>query len=522
MRVLVTGATGYIGGRLVPYLLAEGHEVRCAVRSPDKLATRTWRDKVEVVRVDLLDPSTLDGACEGVDAIHYLVHAMDGEGDFESRDRQAAENLRDAAAAAGVQRIVYLGGLGHDSERELSKHLRSRQEVGRVLADGPVAVTEIRAAIIIGSGSASFEMLRHLVEVLPVMTTPRWVDTKCQPIAIRDVLHYLVAVLDVDEAAGEILEVGGPEALTYRELMHVYADVAGLRRRVIIPVPVLTPRLSSLWVGLVTPLPTGLARPLVDSLVNEVVADDQRIRELIPRDNMPPRQALELAMTRVQDLDVDTTWASAGRPGGARSLPEDPRPEDPSWSGGTVLSDDQVVRSAASPEELYRTIKTLGGTTGYFSPRWMWEARGLIDKMFGGFGLRRGRRHPHDLAVGEAIDFWRVEMMDPPHRLLLRAEMKLPGEAWLEFTIKPRGEGSVMRQRARFHPRGLFGRVYWYGLLPFHTLIFPGMARKIARAAESGTVVDPAADDAPATDEAPAADEGSVPADRVTARPPRR
>lgn len=485
MRVLVTGATGYIGGRLVPELLAAGHEVRCAVRSPDKLATRTWRNRVEVVRVDLLDPSTLDEACAGIDAIHYLVHAMDGEGDFESRDRAAAENLRDAAVAAGVQRIVYLGGLGHDTDQQLSKHLRSRQEVGRILAEGPIPVTEIRAAIIIGSGSASFEMLRHLVEVLPVMTTPRWVDTKCQPIAIRDVLYYLVAVLEVDEAAGEILEVGGPTALTYRQLMHVYADVAGLRRRVILPVPVLTPRLSSLWVGLVTPLPTGLARPLVDSLVNEVVADDGRIHELLPRENVPPRRALELALTRVQDLDVATTWASAGRPGGARSLPEDPRPEDPTWSGGTVLSDDQVVASSASPEQLFRTIKTLGGTTGYFSPRWMWELRGFIDKLVGGIGLRRGRRHPHDLAVGEAVDFWRVETMEPPHRLLLRAEMRLPGEAWLEFTVRPRGEGSVLRQRARFHPRGLFGRAYWYGLLPFHSLIFPGMARKIARTAEA-------------------------------------
>lgn len=513
MRVLVTGATGYIGGRLVPYLLEAGHEVRCAVRTPDKLATRAWRDQVEVVRVDLLDASTLDAACEGIDAIHYLVHAMDGEGDFESRDRQAAENLRNAAAAAGVQRIVYLGGLGHDAQHRLSKHLRSRQEVGRVLADGPVPVTEIRAAIIIGSGSASFEMLRHLVEVLPVMTTPRWVDTKCQPIAIRDVLHYLVTVLDVGEAADGILEIGGPEALTYRELMHVYADVAGLRRRVILPVPVLTPRLSSLWVGLVTPLPTGLARPLVDSLVNEVVADDRRIHTLIPRDNMAPRAALELAMNRVQDLDVATTWASAGRPGGARSLPEDPRPEDPTWSGGTVLSDEQVVRSAASPEQLYRTLQTLGGTTGYFSPRWMWEARGLIDKLVGGIGLRRGRRHPHDLAVGEVVDFWRVEAMDPPHHLLLRAEMRLPGEAWLDFSIRPHGEGCVMRQRARFHPRGLFGRAYWYGLLPFHTLIFPGMARKIARAAELET--------GPAVREESAARARSGADDDVTVPPPR-
>ncbi len=502
MKVLVTGATGYIGGRLVPNLLAAGHEVRCAARTPAKLAGRSWHDDVEVVEADLFDPASLKAACEGIDAVHYLVHAMDGTGDFEARDRRAAENLRDAAAAAGVSRIVYLGGLGSADGAPLSKHLRSRHEVGRILADGPVPVTELRAAVIIGSGSASFEMLRHLVEVLPIMTTPKWVDTRCQPIAIRDVTHYLVKVLSVEETAGEVLEIGGPEVLTYREMMHTFASVAGLRRRIVLPVPVLTPRLSSLWVGLVTPLPTGLARPLVDSLVNEVIVTDDRIDELVPHEPIPLRRAIELALTRVQDLDVATTWASAGRPGNgpppgygesasrraasraAGTLPEDPRPEDPSWSGGTVLTDERTVRCGAPPEELFRTVSSLGGKVGWHSPRWMWELRGLIDKLAGGIGVRRGRRHPTQLALGEAVDFWRVEALDPPTLLRFRAEMKLPGEAWLEFRIQPHGSGSLLRQRARFHPRGLVGRLYWYILLPFHVLIFPRMARSIARQAE--------------------------------------
>ena len=490
MKVLVTGSTGYIGGRLVPALLDAGHEVRCAVRTPAKLANRPWRDDVEVVSADLFDRASLRAACEGMDAVHYLVHAMDGEGDFEQRDRDGAENLRVAAEDAGVGRIVYLGGLGSSDGAPLSKHLRSRQEVGRVLADGPVPVTELRAAVIIGSGSASFEMLRHLAEVLPAMVTPRWVDTRCQPIAIRDVLDYLVAVLDVEETADKVLEIGGPEVLTYREMMHTYASVAGLRRRLIVPVPLLTPRLSSLWIGLVTPLPTGLARPLVDSLVNEVIVTDPLIDELVPRDTMPLRQAIELALSRVQDLDVATTWASAGGAGAsterhdAGAVPEDPRPEDPAWAGGTVFADEQVVACHAPPAAVFQTVSALGGRTGWHSPRWMWELRGLVDKLIGGIGVRRGRRHPEQLSVGEAVDFWRVEALEPPTLLRLRAEMRLPGEAWLEFRIRPHGDHSLLEQRARFHPRGLLGRAYWWALLPFHGLIFPRMARSIARAAE--------------------------------------
>jgi uncharacterized protein YbjT (DUF2867 family) len=490
MRVLVTGATGYIGGRLVPPLLARGHTVRCGVRSPAKLDDRTWRPDVEVARLDVLEPDTLTAACTDVDVVYHLVHSMDGEAGFADRDRRAAANVRDAAAASGVQRIVYLGGLGRDDDEDLSDHLRSRHEVGRILASGPVPVTELRAAIIIGSGSASFEMLRHLVEVLPVMTTPKWVSTRCQPVAVRDVLEALCRVIEVPESAGARYEIGGPDVLTYAELMQTYAEVAGLRRRIILPVPVLSPQLSSLWIGLVTPLPTGLARPLVDSLVNEVVVRDDAFQRTLPQPMTGVAESLRLALSRIQDLDVATTWASAGGHGSERSTgssdhPEDPLPEDPSWSGGTVYTDRRVVRSAAPAEALFTAVTAIGGVRGYHSARLLWEVRGLLDKLVGGIGLRRGRRHPVHLAVGEVVDFWRVEALERPDLLRLRAEMKLPGEAWLEFRIRPDGAGSILDQRARFHPRGLWGRLYWVALVPFHGLIFPRMARELARDAEA-------------------------------------
>jgi uncharacterized protein YbjT (DUF2867 family) len=501
MRVVVTGATGYIGGRLVPELLARGHEVVCAVRTPAKLDGRPWREQVEVAEIDVFDPDSLRPAFEGADAVYFLVHSMDGEGDFAERDRAAATNLRDVAADAGVGRLVYLGGLGRESD-DLSEHLRSRHEVGRVLASGPVPVTELRAAIIIGSGSASFEMLRHLVEVLPVMVTPRWVDTRCQPIAIRDVLRLLSEVLDEPATAGKVLEVGGPDVLTYREMMQTFAEVAGLRRRVIVPVPVLTPRLSSLWVGLVTPLPTGLARPLVGSLVNEVVVHDPTANELLTPPQLSFREALRLALQRIQDLEVATTWASAGpgvplttlapAAGGrgaattepAAATPEDPRPEDPAWAGGTVLTDRRRVACGASPEQLFDVVRRVGGMEGYHAARFLWEVRGVLDKLVGGIGLRRGRRHPFELAVGEPVDFWRVEAFEPPHLLRLRAEMRVPGEAWLEYRVVELPGGSGLDQRARFHPRGLWGRMYWSAMVPFHGLIFPRMARELVREAE--------------------------------------
>jgi len=494
MHVLVLGATGYVGGRLVPELLAAGHRVRCGARNPAKLSGRSWHSAVEVVRVDVNDRELLTTAMASIDAVIFLVHSMDGGPDFEAREAAAAVTVRDAAASAGVSRIVYLGGLG-DSTDALSKHLRSRQQVGALLADGPVPVTELRAGVVIGSGSVSFEMLRHLTEVLPVMITPRWVDTRTQPIAVRDVLRYLVGVLEREETAGRILEIGGPDVLTYREMMHHFAEIAGLRRRVILPVPVLTPRLSSLWVGLVTPLPTGTARPLVDSLVNEVIVTDDAARQLVPFEPTTFDDAVRLALRRIQDLDVETTWASAD---GVNHVPYDraatPSPEDPSWAGGTILRDVRITNCEASPERLYAAVTSLGGTRGYHTPRFLWALRGGLDKLVGGIGLGRGRRHPQQLAVGEPVDFWRVESLERPDGdggsglLRLRAEMKVPGEAWLEFRISPdpeRAGCSRLEQQARFHPRGLWGRVYWYGLSPIHSFMFPRMARRIARDAEA-------------------------------------
>jgi len=490
MHVLVLGATGYVGGRVVPDLLAAGHTVRCAVRLPAKLDARVWRDQVEVVRGDVTDRATMDAACEGVDAVLFLVHAMDGAPDFAEREAAGARTVRDAAAAAGVDRIVYLGGLGREDDR-LSKHLRSRHEVGRIMAEGSVPVTELRAGVVIGSGSVSFEMLRHLTEVLPIMTTPRWVATRTQPIAVRDVLRMLVGVLDVEETKGRIIEIGGPDVLTYAEMMQRYAAIAGLRRRIIIRVPVLSPRLSSLWVGLVTPLPTGIARPLVDSLVNEVVVRDDAMTRLVPFERTTFDDAVRLALRRIQDLDVATTWASAG---GADRVPYDvaatPSPQDPDWAGGTILRDVRRMRCAAPPQRLYDAVTSLGGTRGYHTPRFLWMLRGGIDKMVGGIGLGRGRRHPEQLAVGEPVDFWRVEALERPVAggdglLRLRAEMKVPGEAWLEFRIRPAEDGgSILEQQARFHPRGLWGRAYWYGLSPIHSFMFPRMARRIASDAE--------------------------------------
>lgn len=481
MRVLVTGGTGYIGGRLVPELLAAGHRVRCLARTPAKLADHPWWAQVEVVEGDVLDAEALGRAMAGVDAAYLLVHSMGGgAAAFDEPDRRIAAAVRDAAAAAGVGRLVYLGGLGADDDPRLSAHLRSRHEVGRILAAGPVPVTELRAAVIIGSGSASFEMLRHLTETLPAMVAPRWVHTRCQPVAIRDVLACLVAALDAPEVAGRVVEIGGPDVLTYTEMMHAYADVAGLRRRVILPVPVLTPRLSSLWIGLVTPLPTGLARPLVDSLVNEVVVrDDAAMRRLLPRAALPFRRALELALARVADLDVATTWASADYEDSAS-----PVPTDPAWAGGTVLADEQVVLSTAPPDAVFATVTGIGGDRGYPVADWMWELRGLADKLVGGIGVRRGRRHPDQLRRGDPLDFWRVEALEPDRLLRLRAEMKLPGEAWLEFRVSPHGDGSRLEQRARFHPRGVVGRLYWYALLPFHGMIFRPTALALARTAE--------------------------------------
>ena len=477
MRVLVTGATGYIGGRLVPALLDAGHEVRCLARDPRKLSQDPWRDRVEVVQGDVLDAETLAPAMADCDAAYYLVHSMDGSGDdFRERDRRAAVTFRDAAADAGLNRIVYLGGLG--SGGELSHHLASRQEVGAALADGPTPVTEIRAAVIIGSGSVSFEMMRYLTEVLPVMVTPKWVRTRCQPIAIRNVLEILVGVLDEPDDEDHVWEVGGPDQLTYEEMMRVYAEEAGLPRRLIIPVPLLSPQLSRHWIGLVTPLPTGVAKPLVNSLRNEVTVADNSVAERLTGELMPFREAVRRALRRSTEFDVDTRWSDAA------ASPAEAKPSDPDWAGGTLKIDDQRVRTAASPEDVFWAFARIGGSVGYYTFNWAWKLRGILDKAIGGVGLRRGRRHPEELRPGEALDFWRVSAVEPGRRLQLAAEMKLPGSAWLEFEAKPEVDGTELRQTAYFVPRGLVGRLYWLALVPFHVLIFKRMAHRIARTAE--------------------------------------
>ncbi len=480
---LVTGATGYIGGRLVPELLAAGYRVRALARHPDRLEGRDWRDRVEVVKADASSAEDLRAALAGVDVAYYLIHSLGTGSEFERRDRTTARTFGVAAREAGVGRIVYLGGL-HPAGETLSPHLDSRKEVGEILLASGVPTTVLQAAVILGSGSASFEMMRYLTERLPAMVAPRWVENRIQPIAVRDVLRYLVAAASMPPDVSRAFDIGGPEILTYREMMQRYAAVAGLPPRVIRAVPVLTPRLASLWVGLVTPVPSGLARPLVGSLVHEVVAKEDDIKAYVPD---PPEgligfdRAVELALSKIRDLDVRTTWASASTAG----APSDPMPEDPDWAGGSLLVDERSGAVDAGADDLWTVIEGIGGAHGWYSWRLGWVARGLMDRLFGGPGLRRGRRDPHRLAVGDPLDWWRVERIDPGRLLRLRAEMRLPGLAWLELAVDEDAGRTVFRQRAIYHPRGLLGQAYWWAVWPFHGIVFGGMQRNIARAAEA-------------------------------------
>lgn len=476
--VLVTGASGYIGGRLVPRLLAAGHRVRCLARSPRKLEGRPWAadPRVEIVAGDVAETDGLTDAMRGCTAAYYLVHSMMAGADYAERDRRLARSFAAAAEAAGLSRIVYLGGLGETGEN-LSEHLASRREVEAALASGRVPLTVLRAAMIIGSGSASFEILRYLTERLPVMITPRWVDTECQPIAVRDVLDYLVACLEQPETAGRTLDIGGTDVLSYRQLMQITARALGLPPRVILPVPILTPRLSSLWIHLVTPLSHRIARPLAEGLRNTVVCRNDDARRLMPKPLLGAGDAIALAVGKVLSGEVETSWSDAGT-----------MPGDPHWAGGTLIEDRRSVELQAGPAAVFRAVCRIGGGNGWYAADFLWRVRGFLDRLVGGPGLRRGRRDPENVGYGDALDFWRVTGIEPDRRLELRAEMKLPGVAVLEFAIEPTAERRAavrLTQTARFQPAGLAGLLYWYAILPLHGIVFRGMLRGIQRAVEA-------------------------------------
>lgn len=486
MRMLVTGATGYIGGRLVPRLLRAGHEVRVLARDPGKLADVPWHDDVEIVRGDVTDADAMAKACAEVDVLYYLVHSLQRRG-FSALDREAALVTAEAARQAGVRRIVYLGGLRPSDSEELSEHLASRGEVGEIFLRSGVPAAVLQAAVILGAGSASFEMLRYLTERLPVMVTPQWVDRRVQPIAVRDVLHYLVGVADLPADVNRTFDLGGPDILTYRQMMQGYAKVAGLPRRRVVTVPLLTPRLSSHWVNLVTPVPRALAGPLIESLVHEMVCREHDITRYVPDPEgglTGYARAVELALARIRAGDVETRWSDAS----VSRAPADPLPSDPDWSGGTAYVDEREARTTADVDRLWAVVVGIGGENGWYSFPLAWAVRGWLDRVLGGVGLRRGRRNPTRLHVGEALDWWRVETLDDegPERLLrLRAEMRVPGLAWLELGVAAApGGGSVYRQRAVFVPHGLAGQLYWWSVWPFHGIVFGGMTRNIVGAAE--------------------------------------
>jgi uncharacterized protein YbjT (DUF2867 family) len=493
MKVLVTGATGYVGGRLVPKLLAQGHSVRVLAREPHRLDDVPWHSEVEIIAGDLQNRADVREAVLSIDVLYYLVHSMSSAGNFEEVERTVATLVAEESAAVGVSRIVYLGGLHPDGP--LSRHLGSRKEVGDILLASGVPTIALQAGVIIGSGSASFEMIRHLTEILPAMPAPKWVRNKIQPIAIRDVLHYLVESAHLPASVNRALDIGGPDVFRYWQLMNGYAAEAGLKARIILALPVLSPWLASQWVNLVTPIPRSLAVPIIESLLHDAVMKNHDIDEVIP----PPaegltgyRRAVELALVRMRSGEVETSWRNTEVIG----APSDPLPSDPDWAGHTVFTDARQVRVNAPVTDVWSVVESIGGDNGWYSLPVAWAARGLLDKMVGGVGLRRGRRDPNKLVTGDALDFWRVEKIDKGYFLRLRAEMKLPGLAWLEFTVTEESENvSILAQRAIFFPQGLGGRLYWAAVTPLHGIVFAGMARSMGRTAEAhyGTRVPTAA-----------------------------
>ncbi|MGI9659846.1 MAG: SDR family oxidoreductase [Gaiellaceae bacterium] len=472
---LLTGASGYVGGRLLSTLEGSGVSVRCLARRPANLSGRV-APSTEVVQGDVLVPESLGPAMEGVEVAYYLVHSMAAHDDYAKKDRQASEAFARAAREAGVRRIVYLGGLGRG---ELSPHLASRQEVGRILRGSGVETIELRASVVIGSGSLSFELIRGLVERLPVMITPTWVETLAQPIAIEDVISYLVEAANVPLGGSDVFEIGGPDRVTYGALMREYARQRGLRRRML-PVPILSPRLSSLWLGLVTPVYARVGRKLIESLQNETIVDDPRALTYFSVRPRGMADSVARALVNEDHEFAQTRWSDAVSSGGL---------EEDTWAGaklGQRIVDTRARDVAVEPERAFESIRKIGGTQGWYYADWAWRIRGFVDLLVGGVGLRRGRRDPRTLAPGDALDFWRVEAFEPPSRLRLRAEMRLPGRAWLTFEVGPANAGSRMRQTAIFDPAGVAGRLYWYGLYPIHQLIFRGMLRRIAQASANG------------------------------------
>jgi uncharacterized protein YbjT (DUF2867 family) len=474
--ILLTGGTGYIGGRLLKALEASGRSVRCLARHPEFLRQRVG-PRTEVVAGDCLDRSTLTTALAGVHVAYYLVHSMGSAGKFEEQDRIAARNFAAAARESGIERIIYLGGLG-DVESSLSPHLRSRQEVGELLRQSGLPVIEFRASIVIGSGSLSFEMIRALVQRLPLMICPRWVSVKAQPIAIEDVVEYLLQALDLPLDGSRVFEIGGPDQVSYGDIMREYSRQCGLRR-VMIPVPVLTPRLSSLWLGLVTPVYARVGRKLIDSLRNPTLVKDPSALKAFQVRPRGLREAIERALSNEDQEFAASRWSDALSSAGPQR----------SWGGlriGTRIVDSRVIHVDAPAQAAFAPIQRIAGSQGWYFANFLWRVRGFLDLLLGGVGLRRGRRDPEMLHVGDALDFWRVEAFEPGRRLRLLAEMKLPGRAWLEFEVAEDLSGSTIRQTAIFDPLGLLGLLYWYALYPVHQWIFAGMLRGIMRACRPG------------------------------------
>jgi uncharacterized protein YbjT (DUF2867 family) len=478
---LVTGASGYVGGRLVRVLLEDKKRVRVLVRDAKKIQGHEWSSQVDICEGNASNPQDLERALSGVHTAYYLLHSINVATDFEDVEAKMAHDFAHTAEKVGVKQIVYLGGIANDENR--SRHLLSRMNTGIELASTSVPVLELRAGIIIGSGSASFEMLRHLTHRLPIMTTPKWVSNRTQPIAIRDVLYYLRNVANLKEPQNRVCDIGGPEVMSYADMMQKFAHIAGLPKRIIIQVPVLTPKLSSLWIGFVTPVPTSLARPLVESLISEVVADSAKsINDLIPvpaEGLLTVSQAIHLALTRTEENSVSTRWSDAAFP----TAPWQKAQSDPDWAGDLTLKDHREITTDVPLKYIWEQIEGIGGSRGWFGSGWLWFLRGLLDRMVGGVGLRRGRRDPNHLRIGDSLDFWRVEGLVPEEHLRLYAEMILPGKAWLEFHLETKDGKTVLTQDALFEPRGLGGQIYWYVVSPFHFFIFPTMARNIVKAA---------------------------------------